>query len=784
MALSLKKACKLQDFVAHTSNVSCLALGHKSGHVLVTGGDDKKVNLWAIGKPNCIMSLSGHTTPIHSVRFGHTENQVCAGSFAGALKLWDLEAAKLLRTLTGHKGSVRAIEFHPYGDFITSGSADSTVKLWDIRKKGCIATYKGHTQAVNSLKFSPDGLWIASAGQDGLVKLWDLRIGRMLREFPEHTGPVNSVEFHPHEFLIASASQDNTLNFWDLEHFTLVSSSDREVPFARCLHFSSGGECLYAGGQDLLRVYAWEPARTITSLQIPWGKVQDIASTNDKLIGASSGGSSVSVWVVDTTLLMTNSAPTGGDSPIHTSPFSHGNSLRKSFNKQKPTPEAKKSLSVKTIEESERSETDPEDETVPEIPDVNDYRAIFQPSRSLNRSPPISIFTSGHNSDEAFSSDAYTADVTIMGSRSPPPMVTPPSPVGSVYSTPPQLPPVSVIQPAVLPPIPPAVMSDEEIGGGSEEMDVRQSSPSPPSVQQPIPGVRRHSVVNKVNEDFPVKLSSIHQSSSESSIPRASSTVKQPPAAKHPLRTVSHSSGLPKTALRETKSDRGPVKSGNFCQPAPEAMDFVPMSADRPTGLDLDDFMPKNLQRGMEFGGSVPNMSEQEVLSSMMRGHDSIMAILATRQRNLQIVYTHWQNKDLKSAVETAVHMSDLSVLVDFLSIITHRPGIWNLDICVVVLPAIYELLKSRYETHMRAGCDALRLILRNFTPVIKSNVLSGSAALGVDLSREERYRKCMNCYQSLVSIRAFLLKRQTLQGPLGQSFRELHSSLGEIDAN
>lgn len=74
-------------------------------------------------------SLSGHTTAINCVRFGHTENQVCAGSFAGALKLWDLEAAKLMRTLTGHKGSVRAIEFHPYGDFITSGSADTSVKV-------------------------------------------------------------------------------------------------------------------------------------------------------------------------------------------------------------------------------------------------------------------------------------------------------------------------------------------------------------------------------------------------------------------------------------------------------------------------------------------------------------------------------------------------------------------------------------------------------------------------------------------------------------------------------
>ena len=41
--------------MAHAANVNCLALGHKSGRVLVTGGDDKKVNLWAVGKPNCIM---------------------------------------------------------------------------------------------------------------------------------------------------------------------------------------------------------------------------------------------------------------------------------------------------------------------------------------------------------------------------------------------------------------------------------------------------------------------------------------------------------------------------------------------------------------------------------------------------------------------------------------------------------------------------------------------------------------------------------------------------------
>jgi len=116
-------------------------------------------------------SLSGHTTPIECVRFGQTEDLVCAGSQTGALKIWDLEHAKLARTLTGHKSGIRCMDFHPYGELLASGSLDTAIKLWDIRRKGCIFTYKGHNKTVNSLKFSPDGQWIASAGEEGMVKV-------------------------------------------------------------------------------------------------------------------------------------------------------------------------------------------------------------------------------------------------------------------------------------------------------------------------------------------------------------------------------------------------------------------------------------------------------------------------------------------------------------------------------------------------------------------------------------------------------------------------------------
>lgn len=41
--------------MAHGANVNCLALSPSSGHMLATGGIDRKVNLWVVGKPNNIL---------------------------------------------------------------------------------------------------------------------------------------------------------------------------------------------------------------------------------------------------------------------------------------------------------------------------------------------------------------------------------------------------------------------------------------------------------------------------------------------------------------------------------------------------------------------------------------------------------------------------------------------------------------------------------------------------------------------------------------------------------
>lgn len=847
MASSTKRSWKLQDFAAHSSNVNCLALGHKSGRVLVTGGDDKKVNLWAVGKQNCIMSLSGHTTPIECVRFGQTEDLVCAGSQTGALKIWDLEHAKLARTLTGHKAGIRCMDFHPYGELLASGSLDTAIKLWDIRRKGCIFTYKGHNRMVNSLKFSPDGQWIASAGEEGMVKLWDLRAGRQLREFSEHRGPATTVEFHPHEFLLASGSADRTVHFWDLESFQLVSSTEQSHSTAiRCLYFSQGGECLFAGCHDVLKVYGWEPGRTLDSVPTGWGKVQDIAIAQNQLIGASYHTANVVLYVCD----LKKIAPLGGVSTSG-SRFSHGNSLRKSFSRERPPELAKHTLDVRTIEEADKSGTDPEDEaTFADIPNVTEYHDVFQPNRSHPTQPQIlqNLSTSVSNLNMIESEEVPP----ISSPSSPPPpaptlSLTKPAPVRvhPIKPSPPvqrnTITPTSQIKAnlqannglgrtsknlASIPPLRQSITPlpgkktgpTSDIGTLPQPLGPQRSNSTltprvapmaavlpvmddgklknrAPSPDSPKHYLKRQSSCRDGGQgyesDYPVQINSIRHSPSDPALNRPNSAQSRSTSLNRNFATstsLSARNASTTTTFAAKKSNKAQVPPNPKVDVRPsqlrpnventEKEEFVPMSADKPYGLDVETFLPNHYTSSTGFGypqvGVLNEMSEAEVLNSMMRGYESMMAVLTNRHRSLQIIYSLWHNKDLKAAVESAVTMNDLSVIVDLLGILTLKPIMWNLDLCNSLLSPIGDLLQSKYEMYIMVGSSALRLILRNFASVIKSNVEAPLHTIGVDVSREERYHKCLACYEKLTTIRSILAKKQSTPGKLGVSFREL----------
>ncbi|XP_050694888.1 katanin p80 WD40 repeat-containing subunit B1-like isoform X3 [Eriocheir sinensis] len=873
-----KRSWKLQEFVAHGANVNCLALGHKSGRVLVTGGDDKKVNLWAVGKPNCILSLSGHTTPVECVRFGGSEELVCAGSLSGALKIWDLEATKIVRTLTGHKANIRCIDFHPYGDFIGTGSLDTNIKLWDIRRKGCIFTYKGHNLTVNSLKFSPDGQWIASAGEDCIVKLWDLRAGKMMTEFADHSGPVSDVEFHPHEFLLASASHDRTVNFWDLEKFSLVSATDADTGPIRTIAFHPDGDCVYAGSPDVLKVYGWEPARTFDTVAMGWGKIQDIAIAQNQLIGAGFHGVHVSLYVVD----LKRVQPFGGPQQDVPSTFRYGAAIRKSFSKDKNSGKATVE-SMKVEEASDTGGEDPQEEDPPpEITNLNDYNVIFKTRRELQRTPPPlePKPTINNNNDPMVPQVMSSPDVIRPEPVRPSPAQTarPTTPDttrrGSSHSVSHLPRPISTPrenatprydngnQPQTPPSNPASFPSLFERRSSTQDPSVYNSSPhrdhslsgsgSPNLSNQPYrpraisesrretrdgsgapsePEGSRYHIRHSPSEPYlvrqnsspvpPVYPISYHdsapslpqlarpditnlsrsQASSKPDIMAHSKPLDRPALVRAGPRPHLPQSpdvsylGTPKTTSPEISYMGTPKELPDYSYQKDGMKDTgfsSAFSTQQDKGIiNFDDFLPNKIGGMTLSGGGTTTsltgiagteMSEQEVINSIMGGHSSMMSVISARARGLQIAHKLWQNKDLRTAVEHALNTGDQALLSDLLTIINLRPTSWNLDLLTALLPPVSLMLQSKYEAHVMVGSNSLKLMIKNFATMIKSNLSGPIHSVGVDISREERYHKCAECYNHMMSIRAFLLKRQTVQGKMGTVYRELVILLQAFD--
>nr|XP_023682953.1 katanin p80 WD40 repeat-containing subunit B1 [Paramormyrops kingsleyae] len=684
-----KTSWRLQEIVAHSSNVSSLALGKTSGRLLATGGEDCRVNIWAVSKPNCIMSLKGHTSPVECMQFSSSEEQVVAGSQSGSLRVWDLEAAKILRTLMGHKANICSLDFHPFGEYLASGSMDTNIKLWDVRRKGCVFRYKGHTQAVRCLSFSPDGKWLASSTSYSFSchQLWDLTAGKMITEFTAHTGAVNIVQFHPNEYLLASGSSDRTIKLWDLEKFKMIGSSEGETGAVRCITFHPDGCCLYSGAQDALRVYGWEPDRCFDVVPVAWGRVADLAICNNQLIGVSYHLTNVSSYVVDLNRVKKSGSVIQGviqdDKPL-TEPTPKGTTIRRNYErplttcskqrvKQNPATDRRSPEGERRSPSSEE-EREEKDSTA-EIRNAEDYKEIFQPKTAISRTPP--------RTTEPF--PAPPEDESFLVKPNPVMEITP--------------------------------MPDKLAPG---QLKIHPIASSTPVVREPT-------VVTAAGRPQP--------------------TPPCPPAVQHAARPP------------QTKSEPTVILS----------------SRNEPIGLNVGDFLQ------VAKNNKVSVLSDDDALSQIRKGHDTMCVMLTSRHKNLESVRAVWSSGDVKTSLDSAVSINDLSIVVDILNILNLKPSLWKLDLCTSILPQIEELLQSKYESYVQTGCTSLKLILKRFWPLI-SDTLTAPPSVGVDISREERHQKCKACYKLLKNLSNVVKNKASQVGRHGSAFKELHLLMAPLD--
>jgi len=735
--MSNKKIERIVEFAAGRSNVTSCAFSNKSNELLSVGGDDGSLNFWHVKSTNCIMQLPALNSPVTSIQFDKSDDMICVGARSGCLRIYNLQTSKVLKTLAGHKASVNCIDFHPYGDFLASCSDDHKVRMWDVRRKGCIYTYKDHTDQVNEVQFSPDGKWIASTSDDNTCKIWDLTAGKLLHELKDHSNSVKCLQFHPREFLLATGGMDRTANVYDVEQFKMLTSTPLESNSIVKVAFAESGDQLYTISQDCFKMYSYEPQCVhLDTVLVKWGRPVHVKADSNYITACSFNHNIVCVNSVDVNSL--NYTPSQSNYPA--TPRNYPSTARSSASESKKTSELNNGGQTYRKAAGRVQKSNSYSRPAPDNKKVHITRSSSQNTRQ-NYSPQISRSKNLPNDDIQI----FEAKKTL-----------PRSPNREVAHVPPEVPAINLKNLQAGETYQVHNKNQQNINNLADNLNKLQvNTPSEAHSPQKQPFEQPCSSESAVIRPTFEPLGGCLNWNQKQQIDQPQPSVSQPPA---------------------NQSSPSQVASVKPQQQDIKIATVVPMERNNPCELDMNAFLPAKKPM---LNLNQPN--DGAVIQEILKGSNTMQRVLKERLNNVQVVRAMWTSGSITTAVNTAVKMTDQSLIIDLLNVLNIKPSLWSLDLCNIILPSIKDLIISKYETYVNVGCDSLRLVLKNFSQVIKSN-LQAPPHSAIDINREERHNKCRECHSVLLQIKSSLDSKQLISGKLGSRFRELKLLISSVE--
>jgi small GTP-binding protein len=199
------------------------------GKRVLTGADDKTVQLWDLEMGCSLRVLEGHADEVCSVAWSTDQRCALSGAWDNTVRLWDVETGRCLRVFKGHTGGVNSVLWSNDQRHAVSGSDDQTVRFWDVETGRCLRVLAGHTARVWGMVWSSAQRHVLSCSEDTTVRLWDVETGLCVRVLAGHTEQVVSVAWCADRRRAFSGDVNGGIRVWDLTEFVTEARAP-EIP--------------------------------------------------------------------------------------------------------------------------------------------------------------------------------------------------------------------------------------------------------------------------------------------------------------------------------------------------------------------------------------------------------------------------------------------------------------------------------------------------------------------------------------------------------------------------
>lgn len=192
-----------------------------------SGGDTVKLFDVSVeaGDPCALSYAPSPGSPVHSVKWNHTNLVVASAGEDGKISLWRKNGQSMgTLSVSGADGgdnteeSITAISFSNKGSrYICSGGSDKVVRIWDLQRKRCIKGLKGHTNTITGAMYNCKDEHLASISISGDLILHNLASGARAAELKDPNTQVLRVLDYSRisRHLLVTAGDDGTVNLWD-----------------------------------------------------------------------------------------------------------------------------------------------------------------------------------------------------------------------------------------------------------------------------------------------------------------------------------------------------------------------------------------------------------------------------------------------------------------------------------------------------------------------------------------------------------------------------------------